>query len=62
MEDQDLKTLYVLDQNTPRPPVNPNYIRLYEHYCCPFCEKVRLTLAAKGVKYQKVEIDLGKKP
>ena len=32
------------------PPVNRQYMRLYGHYMCPFVERVRLALAAKGLR------------
>ena len=48
---QDLTTLYVPDQSTPRPALNKNYPRLYGHVLCPFVEKARIALAAKGVIY-----------
>jgi glutathione S-transferase len=41
--------------------VNQEEWRIYEHHLCPFCEKVRLAFAAKGIKYQNVQVDLGKK-
>ena len=49
------------EADTPKPEVNPQYLRLYGHLLCPFVEKVRMALAAKGVKYQRCEVDLGKK-
>ena len=38
--------------------MNPKYLRMYGHHLCPYTEKARLSLGAKGVPYQKVEIDL----
>ena len=32
------------------PPLNKRYLRLYGHYMCPFVERVRLALAAKGLR------------
>jgi hypothetical protein len=31
------------------PPCNQIYLRLYGHYMCPFVERVRLALLAKGI-------------
>ena len=36
-------------------------MRLYGHHLCPFVERVRLVLAAKGVKYQDVQVNLEKR-
>ena len=61
MEDKLLETIYVTDESTPKPDVNPKYPRLYGHHCCPFVEKTRLAFAAKNHVYQRCEMDLGKK-
>ena len=53
--------LFVPDAETPKPALNTEIPRLYGHLLCPFVEKVRMTLAAKNVKYQRCEVDLGKK-
>jgi glutathione S-transferase len=51
-----------MDENAAKPPLNKNYIRLYAHHNCPYCEKVRIVLAAKNIKYENIEMDLNKKP
>ncbi len=35
-----------------------NHLRLYGHYLCPFMERARLVLAAKGLNYQDVQMNL----
>ena len=35
-------------------PLNKKYLRLYGHHLCPFVEKARLALCAKGVQWQDV--------
>jgi len=40
------------------PKTNKNHIRLYGHYLCPFVEKVRLVLHAKGIEYQDCQVNL----
>ena len=37
-------------------------MKLYDAARCPFCARVRLALAEKGVAYETVEIDLGNRP
>ena len=37
-------------------------VRLYDAPRCPFCARVRLALAEKGVPYETVEIDLRNRP
>jgi glutathione S-transferase len=37
-------------------------MRLVDAARCPFCARVRLALAEKGVEYETVEIDLGSRP
>ena len=37
-------------------------MRLVDAARCPFCARVRLALAEKGVEYETVEIDLGNRP
>jgi hypothetical protein len=54
----NLESIFVLDSKTPKPAVNPQYPRLYGHYLCPFVEKVRLSLSARAVKFQRCEINL----
>ncbi len=53
--------LSIRDNESPKPPSNTEVPRLYGHLLCPFVTKVRLALAAKGVKYERCEVDLGKK-
>lgn len=36
-------------------------IKLYDYPQCPFCRKVRVALAEKGIKYERVFVDLRKK-
>lgn len=36
-------------------------IRLYDYPSCPFCRKVRVALDEKGIKYERVFVDLRKK-
>jgi hypothetical protein len=48
----NLETIYVTESDTPKPPTNTEVPRLYGHLLCPFVEKVRIALAARGVKYQ----------
>ena len=61
MEDSDLQMIFVENADTPKPPTNKKYPRLYGHQNCPFVEKARIALAAHNVKYQRCEMDLGKK-
>ncbi len=37
-------------------------IRLYDAARCPYCARVRIVLAEKGLEYETVEIDLGERP
>ncbi len=37
-------------------------LTLYDAACCPYCARVRIVLAEKGVEYETVEIDLGDRP
>ena len=37
-------------------------ITLYDSARCPFCARVRIVLAEKGIAYEAVEIDLGDRP
>lgn len=56
---QSQKQLNVIGkEDAVMPEVNRRFIRLYGHYMCPFVEKVRLVLAAKGIQYQVVQINL----
>jgi len=36
-------------------------IKLYDYPQCPFCRKVRIVLAEKGIKYERILVDLRKK-
>ncbi len=36
-------------------------IRLYDFPRCPFCQKVRIALAEKGLPYEKILVDLAKR-
>jgi len=36
-------------------------IKLYDYPQCPFCRKVRIVLAEKGIKYERIFVDLRKK-
>jgi stringent starvation protein A len=37
-------------------------ITLYDADRCPYCARVRIVLAEKGIEYEKVEIDLSDRP
>lgn len=37
-------------------------LTIYDAARCPFCARVRIVLAEKGVPYEAVEIDLGNRP
>jgi glutathione S-transferase len=37
-------------------------VKLYDAARCPFCARVRLALAEKGIAYETVEIDLAARP
>lgn len=37
-------------------------MKLYDAARCPYCARVRLALAEKGLEYETVEIDLGDRP
>jgi glutathione S-transferase len=60
-ETSTLEPLWVTEESTPKPETNTAFPRIYGHVLCPFVEKTRLAFAAKGVPYQSVECDLGKK-
>ena len=36
-------------------------IKLYDYPQCPFCRKVRIVLAEKGIEYERILVDLRKK-
>ena len=46
-----LQPLEIRHSKYPMPPPNKKHLRLYGHVLCPFVEKVRLVLSAKGIKY-----------
>lgn len=60
-EDPDLQTIYITSEDQEKPATNLKYPRLYGHHLCPFVEKVRLGFAAKGVKYQRADVDLSRR-
>ena len=62
MTGKNLESILVLDSNTPRPAVNPDYPRIYGHYLCPYVERVRVSFSARNVKFQRCEINLRDKP
>jgi glutathione S-transferase len=37
-------------------------MRLYDAARCPYCARVRIALAEKGIDYEQIEIDLGNRP
>jgi glutathione S-transferase len=37
-------------------------VKLYDALRCPYCARVRLVFAEKGIGYETVEIDLGNRP
>ena len=37
-------------------------MKLYDAARCPFCARVRIALAEKGIEYEPVEIDLRNRP
>jgi len=37
-------------------------VKLYDAARCPFCARVRIALAEKGIEYETVEIDLADRP
>ena len=36
-------------------------MKLYDYPQCPFCRKVRVALAEKGIEYEKIFVDLREK-
>lgn len=60
-EHSDLQTIRITEADQAKPALNKTHPRLYGHALCPFVEATRLTLAAKQVVYQFVELDLSKK-
>ena len=57
----NLKTLYYTSGTVPKPETNPEQLRLYTHMLWPFAQRSTLSLAAKGIKFQKVHMNLGDK-
>ncbi|XP_006784058.1 glutathione S-transferase omega-1-like, partial [Neolamprologus brichardi] len=43
-------------------PVPKDYIRVYSMRFCPFAQRARLVLKAKGIKYETINIHLKEKP
>ena len=58
---QSLNRIDVLDSQHEQPSHNLRHLRLYGHVLCPFVERVRLVLAAQGIPYQDVQINLEKR-
>ena len=48
-DDPNLKMLFIMTSNDPKPALNPTYPRLYGQPLCPYVERTRLALAARGV-------------
>ncbi|CAF1200712.1 unnamed protein product, partial [Didymodactylos carnosus] len=44
------------------PPLKENQLRLYGMRFCPFVHRAKLVLAAKGIPYEEVNVDLVNKP
>ncbi|XP_019864783.1 pyrimidodiazepine synthase-like [Aethina tumida] len=51
-----------LRKGSTEPPKVEGLLRLYSMKFCPFVQRVRLVLAAKGIKYDTVNINLIEKP
>eukprot|EP00824_Muranothrix_gubernata_P013930 TRINITY_DN288_c0_g1_i1.p1 TRINITY_DN288_c0_g1~~TRINITY_DN288_c0_g1_i1.p1 ORF type:complete len:533 (+),score=70.47 TRINITY_DN288_c0_g1_i1:1-1599(+) len=58
----NLLILRLKDETFVKPPVNPQYMRLYGHPLCPYVERSRMTLGLKGVPFQFVQIDFPSRP
>ena len=52
------KMIFVETASTPKPQLNTHMPRLYGHSLCPYAERVRLSLAARNVEYERCEINL----
>lgn len=61
MVEQGTETILVTEETQAKPETNKSIPRLYGHTLCPYVEKLRMSLAARNVKYQKCDVDLGKK-
>ncbi|XP_069467847.1 glutathione S-transferase omega-1-like [Ambystoma mexicanum] len=48
--------------SSPPGPVPEGLIRIYSMRFCPFAQRARLVLAAKGIKYETININLRSKP
>lgn len=44
------------------PPLKPGVLRLYSMRFCPYSQRVRLVLEAKGIKYEIININIKRKP
>ncbi|XP_047121208.1 pyrimidodiazepine synthase-like isoform X1 [Schistocerca piceifrons] len=52
-----------LQKGDPRPaPLQAGKVRLYSMLFCPYAQRPRLVLAAKGISYDEVDINLQNKP
>ena len=49
----ELDMKFIENSKTPKPSLNLHVPRLYGHALCPYAERVRLALAAKGVVFQR---------
>jgi glutathione S-transferase len=54
--------IIISDASVARPPLNKTIPRLFGHFQCPYAERVRLTLSARNVKFERCEINLQDKP
>ena len=57
-----LTELSIVSKDDKRPKVNQTYWRLYGHPLCPYVERVKMTLDAKGLKYQNVHVSIPDRP
>lgn len=58
---QSLSTLFYPGGSMPKPALNNNFFRLYQHNLCPYCCRARYAFAAKMIPYQNIETDLNNK-
>lgn len=58
---KNLETLYYPSNETPRPELNPEFLRIYGHELCPFAQRAFFAFGAKKIPFQKVHVDLQKK-
>ena len=54
----NLEEMYYRAGDLPKPEVNPEHLRVYGHQLCPFVQRAYLTLGAKGIPFQKCNVDL----